>query len=507
MDIDKRSLSALAKAHRTSRYDRTALRAGILHISLGAFHRAHQAVYLDDYLDLHAENWMIVGVGLMPQDAGLIDAMRAQDFLYSVLERSKNDDAWRVVGSVSTVIHAPTDTARLVAQVADKDIKIISLTVTEKGYCYNEGKDLDASNPRLQQDILLGDAVSTIYGYLLKGLQARRATDGGPVTLLSCDNLPGNGNLTKKLLRQFAALADGSMIAWIDANVSFPNSMVDRITPAVTETSRQLVATICDLDDRCPVVCEGYRQWIIEDNFIAGRPALEQVGVQFVADVDPYEKMKVRLLNGSHSALSYIAYLLGYRNVDEAMTDPLLQRFLAGYMRQDILPTLAPVPGIDLDRYQGVLLERFANPAIRDQVQRLAEDGSQKIRNALIPPLMHQIKSAGSTRHLSFALAAWARYLTGVDEQGVDIDVRDPLQGVLKDSAQKSRTAPLAFLQIETVFPPELLACDAFAKLFAHHLADIYALGIARALAKFLQDGDGVNIQDSKLSSGAPALT
>ena len=495
MDIDKRAFPALAKAHRTSHYDRTALQAGILHISLGAFHRAHQAVYLDDYLDRRSENWMIVGVGLMPQDAGLIDAMRAQDCLYSVLERSKNDDAWRVVGSVCAVIHAPSDTAGLVTQIADKNIKIISLTVTEKGYCYDEGKNLDTSNLRLQQDILLGDSVSTIYGYLLKGLQARRASGGGPVTIMSCDNLPGNGNLTKKLLRQFAALADGSTIDWIDANVAFPNTMVDRITPAVTEASRQLVATICDLDDRCPVVCEGYRQWIIEDNFIAGRPALEEVGVQFVADVDPYENMKVRLLNGSHSALSYIAYLMGYRNVDEAMADPLLSEFLAGYMRQDILPTLAPVPGIDLDRYQAVLLERFANPAIRDQVQRLAEDGSQKIRNALIPPLQHQIRSAGSTQHLSFALAAWARYLTGVDEQGGDIDVRDPLEGVLKDSAQKSRMVPSVFLQIERVFPPELLACEDFAKQFAHHLADIYALGIARALTKFLQDGDGINGQ------------
>ncbi len=483
----------MSTAHGISQFDRVALKPGILHISLGAFHRAHEAVYLDDFLQLHAENWMIVGVGLMPQDAGLIDALRLQDGLYSVLERSKDSDAWRIVGSIREVIHAPSEAARTIACIADAGIRIISLTITEKGYCYDEAKNLDVKHPRVQDDLLLNANSSTVYGYLLKGLQGRRQKQSGPVTILSCDNLPGNGDLTKKLVMQFAALADASMVEWIDNNVSFPNSMVDRITPAANEATCRLIAAKYDVEDRCPVVCEAYRQWIIEDTFIAGRPALEDVGVQFVADVEPYEKMKVRLLNGAHSALSYIAYLMGHRHVDEAMAHADLRRFLADYMRQNIVPTLSPVPGINLERYQEVLLDRFANPAIRDQVQRLAEDGSQKVRNALIPPLRHQIAAAGSFQHLVFALAAWYRYLNGVDEQGNTIEIKDPMREVLKACAQSHPTDPTCFLQMETIFDPVLLENARFRALFNTYLAAMHGVGMSRALADFLEYGDFFN--------------
>ena len=430
---------------------------------------------------------MIVGVGLMPQDAALISAMQTQDSLYSLLERSKDSDACRIIGSVREVVHAPSETQALIDHIADENIKIISLTITEKGYYYDEEKNLDVKHPAVLQDLVLKNSVSTIYGYVLKGLQARCEKQSGSVTILSCDNLPGNGDLTKKLFLQFTALSDASMVAWIEANVTFPNSMVDRITPAVTEASRHLVAEKYGLEDRCPVLCESYRQWIIEDTFIAGRPALEDVGVQFVTDVEPYEKMKVRLLNGSHSALSYIAYLMGYRNVDEAMADPKLQRFIAGYMREDIVPTLEPVPGIDLDRYQGVLLERFSNPAIRDQVQRLAEDGSQKVRNALIPPLLHQIRVEGSYHYLAFALAAWYRYLNGVDEQGAAIEIKDPMREVLSECAKKYPSDPTYFLQMDTIFDGRLLACADFIALFNSYLAKICRVGMSLALTEFLQ--------------------
>lgn len=490
MDITTSSLSAIAGSHGIPRFDRVALKPGILHISLGAFHRAHQAVYLDDFLNLHAENWMIVGVGLMPQDAGLIDALKSQQGLYSVLERSKDNDACRIIGSIGEVLHAPSDMEKTIGYIADAGIKIISLTITEKGYCYDEEKNLDTGNPRVAEDLLLQDHASTIYGYVLKGLQARRQRQSGPVTILSCDNLPGNGDLTRKLFMQFAAIADPSMVQWIDENLTFPNSMVDRITPVTNDAGRRLIAEKYDLADRCPVICEAYRQWIIEDAFIAGRPRLEDVGVQFVTDVEPYEKMKVRLLNGAHSALSYIAYLMGFRHVDEAMADPLLRRFIGDYMRENIVPTLSPVPGIDLVRYQEVLLERFANPAIRDQVQRLAEDGSQKIRNALIPPLLHQIASGGSFQHLVFALAAWYRYLNGVDEQGGSIEIKDPMADLLKRCAGQSPSEPTGFLQMETIFDARLLEEAHFAALLKHYLAEINRVGMRRALELFLQYGD-----------------
>ena len=498
MHINSTSLSAISRTQKIPQYDRAALASGILHISLGAFHRAHEAVYLDDYLNLHPENWMIVGVGLMQQDFALINAMTSQDCLYSVLERSKDNDACRIIGAVREVIHAPSETARLIDHIADTNIKIISLTITEKGYCYDEEKNLDKKNSLLLEDTFLKEKVSTIFGYVLKGLQARRERKSGPVTILSCDNLPGNGDLTKKLFMQFTALADASMFAWIAENVAFPNSMVDRITPMATEASRQLIVEKYAIEDQCPVICEAYRQWIIEDTFIAGRPRLEDVGVQFVKDVEPYEKMKVRLLNGSHSALSYIAYLMGHRNVDEAMADPRLFQFITGYMRQDVVPTLEPVPGINLAQYQEVLLERFSNPAIRDQVQRLAEDGSQKVRNALIPPLLRQIETGSSFHHLVFALAAWYRYLNGVDEQGSNIEIKDPMLKTLAECAKNYPTDPTLFLQMDSIFDARLLQCLSFTTLFESYLGQIHRVGIARALESFLQYGDffsGVDIR------------
>ena len=478
------------------RYDRDALTSGILHISLGAFHRAHAAVYLDDYLNLHAENWLITAVGLMPQDRALVDAMRSQDGLYSVLERAKNQDACRMIGSIREVVHAPTETALLIARISDPAIRIISLTITEKGYCHDAERNLDPANPHWQADLSPDGNLATIHGYLLRGLQARRENQGGPVTILSCDNLPDNGGLTKKLFLQFAGLADSTMLRWIAENISFPSSMVDRITPVPDDAVRRVVAETYGLADKCPVVCETYRQWIIEDDFIAGRPRLEEVGVQFVNDVAPYEKMKVRLLNGSHSALSYIAIMLGYRHVDDALSDGRLHRFLAGYMRCDIVPTLSPVPGIDLGNYQKVLLARFSNAAIRDQVQRLAEDGSQKVRNALIPPLLYQIATGGHYHHLVFALAAWYRYLTGVDEHGAAIAIKDPLQDALRDCARMHPIDPTPFLQMEAIFDPILRDQPVFLSRLKSDLEAIHRVGMSRALDDFLIFSENVDKRD-----------
>lgn len=482
MRISSNSLASLSKKCTVPTYPRPSLQPGILHISLGAFHRAHQAVYMDDYLNQFSESWMIVGVGLMPHDINLIQAMQSQDNLYTVLQRSSEQDQCRIIGSIKETVHGPSHPEKVIDFISDKNIKIISLTITEKGYWYNDEKNLDVKNILIAQDILLKENPKTIYGYILKGLQARRAKNSGPVTILSCDNLPGNGELTRHLLLQFASAADSSMVDWIKQSVSFPNSMVDRITPATTPVISQIIHEKYQIDDKCPVLCENYRQWIIEDNFIASRPGLDKVGVQFVKDVEPYEKMKVRLLNGSHSALSYIAYLMQYRIVDKALSDPLIVQFIQNYMKEDITPTLSQVEGIDLIEYQCTLLQRFSNSSIQDQIQRLAEDGSQKIRNALIPPLLHQLQTKGSIQHLVFALAAWYRYLNAVDEQGQAIEIKDPLKNILIECAQQHSQEPRFLFEIENLFDRELLQYPNFLYLFKKYITSIHAVGIRQAL-------------------------
>lgn len=487
LQVNSANLASLEKFFPVPLYDRTAVQTGIVHMSLGGFHRAHEAVYIDDYLNATSENWMITAVGLMPQDDKNIDALKSQDGLYSVLQRSPTQDDVRIVGSIKNVIHAPSEPQSVIALIANPAIKIVSLTITEKGYFYNEKRNLDETNPLIQQDAKLPEQPKTAYGYLLKGLQARRAANAGPVTIMSCDNLPGNGELTHHLVVQFAQLADPSMVEWINQNTSFPNAMVDRITPVTTDAIRQILADTYNVEDKWPVVCEGYIQWVLEDNFIAGRPALEKVGVQLVKDVEPYEKMKVRLLNGSHSVLSYISYLMGYRDVDVAMADPLIAKFVRAYMDNDVTPSLPAVPGIDLDKYKTTLIERFANKSVRDQVQRLTEDGSPKFRNALVPVLDHQLANGGSVKHIAFALAAWYRYLNGSDEDNQPIEIKDPLRDKLNARAKTDPRDPLGMLGTDEIFGPVAIRSAEFVKMVAGYLNQIHDRGMRQALTDFLK--------------------
>jgi len=369
-------------------YDRNEIKCGIMHMSIGGFHRSHQAVYVDHVLSKGHKNWGICAVGLMPQDADNIKKLQDQDTLYTVLERNENTDTARVIGSITEVMHAPSSPQSVLQRLSDEQIKLLSLTITEKGYCYDNNQNLDPNNKLIQHDINNLDAPKTAIGYIVSSLQNRKDNNQKPFTVMSCDNLPGNGHLTQKLVLQFSELIDADLTSWIKENVSFPNSMVDRITPVTTDDIIKIIVEKFDIQDNWPVICEDYIQWILEDNFCDGRPSFDDVGVQIVTDVDPYEKMKVRLLNGSHSALSYISYLMGYREVDTAMHDPLIANFVRLYMDTDITPTLPDVPGINLDSYKDKLIERFSNPAISDQIQRLAEDGSQKIPNAIILALL-----------------------------------------------------------------------------------------------------------------------
>ncbi|NCO03961.1 MAG: mannitol dehydrogenase family protein [Alphaproteobacteria bacterium] len=456
ISLNQNTLEQISAHAPVPNYERSTIKCGIVHMSVGGFHRAHQAVYMDDVLSLFGGDWGICGVGLLPNDLDNINALKNQDGLYTVLERQASGDVARVIGSMVEVLHAPTETQKVLDKLSDPMTKILSLTVTEKGYCYKADGNLDQNNPLLQEDLKDLSAPKTAMGYIVAGLKARKEAGISAYTVMSCDNLPGNGHLTQKLVLQFATLIDTDLARWIQDNVTFPNAMVDRITPVTTQPIIDIVRDKFMITDKWPVVCEDYRQWVLEDKFVNGRPQLEEAGVQLVADVDPYEKMKVRLLNGSHSALSYLSYLMGYREVDKAMNDPLIAQYVRAYMDQDVTPSVPNVPGVNLDKYKDTLIKRFANPAISDQVQRLAEDGSAKIPNSILPCIEYQLEHGGSIKLAALALAGWFRYLTGVDENTQAIMIKDPRANQLTAAMQVNPRSPISILGITEIFGTRL---------------------------------------------------
>lgn len=482
LPLNRKNLGAISEYVPALEYNPQSLECGIVHMSVGGFHRSHQAVYLNNLLGLFPDNWMICGIGLLPGDKDHIEALNQQDNLYTVLERSANEDVARVVGSMKEALHAPSNPARVLEKMAQPEIKILSLTVTEKGYCYDKSGNLDQKNKNVQADLATPDKPVTALGYIVTALKMRKESNVAPFTVMSCDNLPGNGDLTRKLVLQFAQLIDKDLAQWISDEVCFPNAMVDRITPVTTQDTVDLVRDKFLIEDQWPVVCEDYIQWVLEDKFNNGRPPLEEVGVQLVEDVEPYEKMKVRLLNGSHSALSYLSYLMGYREVDAAMADPLMSKFVRLYMDEDITPCVPDVPGVDLDAYKDKLIERFSNPAISDQVQRLAEDGSQKIPNAILPCIAYQLEHGGSIKYAALALAGWFRYLGGVDEDLQAIEIKDPLADKLTSRIKVDPRSPTHILGLAEVFGTELPINPAFVKEVKAAMDSLHEKGARKTL-------------------------
>ena len=468
----------------TPQYDRSQITCGIMHMSIGGFHRSHQAVYIDNILSQGHTEWGICAIGLMPQDKENIESLKQQDTLYTVLERSAEADTARIIGSITEVIHAPSAPDQVLERLSNEQIKILSLTITEKGYCYDSNKNLDENNDLIQHDLKNIHAPKTALGYIVAGLKERKDNIKKPFTVMSCDNLPENGNLTKKLVLQFATLIDINLKTWIEDNVRFPNAMVDRITPVTTDEIIKTIQEKFTIDDAWPVICEDYIQWILEDDFCNTRPPLEDVGVQIVNDVDPYEKMKVRLLNGSHSALSYISYLMGYREVDTAMNDPLISNFVRNYMDHDVTSTLPDVPGINLKNYKEKLIVRFSNPAISDQIQRLAEDGSQKIPNAILPCLKYKLENNEPHTYTLLAIACWFKYLTATDEVGDKIIIKDLLADKLTSIAQSNPEDLIELLTVQEVFGEDLIRNESFVLALSRMINNINTEGTKATLER-----------------------
>ena len=473
-------------------YDRSAVTTGIVHFGVGGFHRAHEAMYLDALMNQGlALDWGICGVGVMPFDAKMKEVMTQQDCLYTLVLKDP-DGTWepRVIGSIVEYLFAPDDPQAVIEKMADPATRIVSLTITEGGYNFHHVTgEFDAENPAVAADLVPGAVPATTFGLITEALARRRDRGLQPFTIMSCDNIQGNGHMAHKVFTAFARLrgkawGDDGLGDWVERNVLFPNSMVDRITPATTDDDRADIADRFGIADGWPVVCEPFAQWVLEDHFVDGRPPLERAGVQVVDDVEPYELMKLRLLNASHQGLCYFGYLAGYRLVHDVTQDPLFARFLLAYMEDEATPTLSPVPGIDLDAYRRQLIERFSNAGVRDTVPRLCAESSDRIPKWLLPVIRENI-AAGRDVELSAAIvASWARYAEAVDEQGRPIEVVDRLSDTLVETARRQRDEPLAFVSNRELFG-DLVDDERFTEPYLATLTSLHTVG-ARATLEAL---------------------
>jgi len=468
-------------------YDRSLVTPGVVHVGVGGFHRAHQAMYHDRLMNQGtALDWGICGVGVMPEDLGMKQVLDAQDGMYTLVLKH-NDGTWepRIIGSIVQYLYAPDDPEAVIEKMAAPSTRIVSLTITEGGYNVSDTTgEFEKDNPDVARDLEPGAVPRTAFGLITEALRRRWTRGLGPFTVMSCDNLPGNGHLSKTVFTAFARLRLPELGDWVERETRFPNSMVDRITPATTDADRAKVRDRFGIEDQWPVVCEPYTQWVLEDAFGAGRPPYERAGVQVVSDVEPYELMKLRLLNGSHQAMAYFAYLCGYRLVHEAAQDPEFRAFLLGYMNEEATPTLPPVPGVDLAEYRHTLIERFSNPQVRDTIARLCAESSDRIPKWLLPVVRQQLATGGEIRRSAAVVASWARYAEGVDETGQPIEVVDRLRDSLTTLARRQREDPLAFIANRDLFG-DLADHERFVTAYTSALASLHQHG-ARATLKSL---------------------
>ena len=464
-------------------YDRTRITPGIVHLGIGAFHRAHQAVVIDDLLAAGATEWGIIGASLRSADTQ--DALAPQDCLYTVAVRSGAGTEHRIIGSVLATEVAKNNPAQLIARMADPAIRIVSLTVTEKGYCHTpQTGELNTDHPDIVHDLAHPDAPRSAPGFIVAALARRRAAGIAPFTVLSCDNLSANGHTVKRILTQFAHLQSPELAKWIADEVACPSTMVDRIVPETTDADRAAVAAELGMSDAWPVITEPFTQWIVEDQFPAGRPDFARAGVQLVSDVTPFEHMKLRLLNASHSALAYLGYLAGYETIAATMTNDRFAAFARGVMEESA-PTLAMPAGTDLAGYSASLLQRFANPALHHRTWQIAMDGSQKLPQRLLGTMQDRLRLGLPIDTHALAVAGWMRYVTARDENGKTIDVRDPLAAELAAIAAKAgpvadRLAP-ALLEVRSIFGG--LGADVrMRSAVTRALAKLYEVGARQAV-------------------------
>ncbi len=467
-------------------YRREDIRPGILHFGVGNFHRAHMAIYLHELFNKGRDlDWGIVGAGVMASDQRMRDTLKAQDFLTTVVEQDIDRSAATITGPMLDVITAP-DFDRIIATLASPDIRIVSMTITEGGYFIDAatGK-FDPDHPAIVADAKNPAAPKTVFGLIIAGLKVRRAAGIPPFTVMCCDNIPGNGEVTEATVCGLARLSDAEFADWIHHNVAFPNSMVDRITPATGQREIDITRESYGIEDGWPVFCEGFKQWVLEDKFPLGRPALEDVGVTFVPDVAPYELMKLRILNGGHAAIAYPAALMDIHFVHESMENPLIRAFLAKLENDEIIPVVPPVPNTSLQDYFALIENRFANPKIGDTIPRLAQDGSNRQPKFILPSTTDRLAQDLDVQGLALVSALWCRYFEGTSDGGKPIAFNDPSAERLHAAALASRNDPKAFIGITDIFG-SVGANPHFQKRFGEAIASLRSHGAAATLQRYL---------------------
>jgi mannitol 2-dehydrogenase len=487
--LSNKTLGEVASGVKIPQYDRSSITPGILHFGVGAFHRSHQALTLDRLFDQGlAQDWGIIGVGLLPSDEAMHNALAPQDCLYTLI--TKNSDGrydYQIIGSIISYLFAPANPAAVLGALVDPAIRIVSLTITEGGYSFDRVTgEFDPTTRGVKEDLEGSADPVSAFGYIVEGLRRRRDLGIAPFTIQSCDNIQANGDVAKKMFVEFAKCKDAELGQWILNNVSFPNSMVDRITPVTAKADIDLAANALGVEDNWPVPCEPFFQWVIEDHFPTGRPPFEKALVQMVDDVMPYELMKLRLLNASHQGLCYFGRLSEYTYVHEVMGDPLIVTLLRRYMDEEATPTLLPVPGIDLANYKDQLIERFSNPEVLDTVARLAAESSDRIPKWLLPVIRERLAAGDSVALSAAIVASWARYDEGVDESGQKIEVVDPLKDELMALAQQQRTNPLAFIENKNLFG-DLAAEPIFTDAYLSVLDSLHTDGAQKTLQRILK--------------------
>jgi fructuronate reductase len=485
--LSNKTLVALPASVVHPGYDRSAIASGIVHLGLGAFHRAHQAAYVDDCLAAGETGWGIVGVSLRSTDTR--DALAPQDGLYTLAVRDGEREDLRVIGSILSTLVAPESPPALIAALTDPGIRIVTLTVTEKAYLRNAAGDLDAAHPDVVWDLSNPDRPRTIYGFLAEALARRRAAQLRPFTILCCDNLPANGATLRRLLLQYAAKQRGGLEDYIANEVAFPSSMVDRIVPATTDDDRTRISERLGVADSWPVSTEPFCQWVIEDNFTAGRPTWEQFGVTMVKDVRPFEDMKLRLLNGSHSAIAYIGLLSGHETVADAFADRAIRRFVDGLWAEAI-PTLPQSVGLDPQAYIRKLADRYANTALQHRTAQIANDGSQKLPQRIVSSALERAGKGASITHLMLVVAAW---IATCEARGIRLRAglfTDPLDGKFDAIAANRLSAKEAVGRIFDAagFAKDHPKRDSLAAIAAAHLEVLREKGIAKALSEIAKE-------------------
>ena len=484
LKLNNGNLSAISERISTPKYNRSIIKTGIVHIGIGGFHRAHEAFYTDQLLqDETVKDWGICGVALLEFDTKIYNTLKEQDGLYTLIVKELDGTLTkRVIGSIVEMLYAPENPMRVIEKMARPDVKIISLTITEGGYNYNEATgEFNFENTAIQHDLENPQAPKTIFGYLTQALKMRKEKGLKGITIQSCDNIQGNGHMIEKMLLSYVKVAEPTLVSWIKENVSFPNAMVDRITPATSPSDISSLKETSCIDDAWPVVCEPFKQWVIEDNFIAGRPAWETVGAQFVDDVVPFEKMKLSLLNAGHSVLGILGALLGYDTIDEAINNQNISIFLNNYMDVEVTPTLGDLEGVNLENYKKSLLERFGNINIKDQIDRICSETSAKFPIFILPTINTQLENKRAIKLAAFVTAAWAIYNLGLDENGKLLNIKDAMIDVLHKKAMKATNKPQLFLEIETVFGG-LKASEVFVKAYTNAYQNIIKNGVEKGI-------------------------